>query len=144
MIIMKNMMLGFINSIWFLLDLHAMRCAFRPYIEIGEFARIRDMLSRAVHYCPKQLSVYPYVLSMWVTTMKFNILSCITYGRDYCSTYVLVTTMKFNILSYITYGRDYCSTYVLVTTMKFNSCITYGRDMVRELFYLGFTVFSRI
>ena len=45
-------------------DIHALRWAFGGYLEIGEFEKMRDMMSRGVHYCPKELPIYPYVLSL--------------------------------------------------------------------------------
>ena len=41
-----------------------MRLAFECYLATGEFEKMRDLMSRAVHYCPKELSIYPYVLSL--------------------------------------------------------------------------------
>ena len=41
-----------------------MRLAFDCYLATGEFEKMRDLMSRGVHYCPKELSIYPYVLSL--------------------------------------------------------------------------------
>ncbi len=48
----------------FILDVHAVRWSFGICLEIGDFERMRDIMTRTVHYYPKNTATYPYILSM--------------------------------------------------------------------------------
>ena len=49
---------------FFFPDLQAIRLAFGDYLTIGDFNRMRNLMSRAVLHCPKEFVLYPYVLSL--------------------------------------------------------------------------------
>ncbi|XP_011410522.1 PREDICTED: tetratricopeptide repeat protein 38-like [Amphimedon queenslandica] len=51
-------------------DLQAVRLAFGDYLTIGDFEKMRNMMSRAVIHCPKDFVLYPYVLSLYAFSLE--------------------------------------------------------------------------